>query len=109
MAVPIQILTTPVSKFVLPTSRYNSCQVMLWSEKGVLTLTTYKRTPITEQPDDMFRVLSKGEEYRPDKTSFAAYDTVDFWWRIMEANNIKDIFDYKAGLNIRIPSRTSLL
>jgi hypothetical protein len=43
-------------------------------------------------------------EYRPDRLSYELYGTVDLWWKIMEANDIKDIFDFKAYLNIRIPS-----
>jgi hypothetical protein len=34
-----------------------------------------------------------------------AYGVPDFWWRIMEFNNIKDVFDFKSGLNIAIPSQ----
>ena len=47
--------------------------------------------------------MKPGQEYRPDLVSNRVYGTPDFWWRIMEANNIKDVFEFKAGLNLRIP------
>jgi len=43
-------------------------------------------------------------EFRPDKMSQHVYGHVDWWWKIMEANNIKDVYDFKAGTNIRIPA-----
>ena len=104
MAVPVELIDTPPTTFVTASSRYAFTQVMLWGDQRVTTFQTYKRTEIANADSDQFTVVSPGEEYRPDLTSFRAYGTVDFWWRIMEANNISDIFDYKAGVNIRVPS-----
>ena len=50
-------------------------------------------------------VISKNYEFRPDLVSYEAYGVVDFWWKIMEFNNIKDIFDFKAGINLTIPDQ----
>jgi len=41
---------------------------------------------------DKYFVVTPGTEYRPDLVSKEAYGAVDFWWKIMEANNIKDNF-----------------
>ena len=49
-------------------------------------------------------VITKGSEYRPDLVSFDEYGTIDFWWKIMEVNGIKDILDFAAGRNIRLPN-----
>jgi hypothetical protein len=35
--------------------------------------------------------------------SLETYGVVDYWWKILEANNMKDIFDFKSGVNIRLP------
>jgi len=42
-------------------------------------------------------------EYRPDLVSRDKYGIPDFWWKIMEVNNIKDIIDFKAGRTIVLP------
>lgn len=74
-----------------------------------MTFNTYKKNINTEATQgDKFTVIKTGEEYRPDKTSQRAYGTVDFWWAIMEANNIKDVYNYTSGLNIRIPAFHSI-
>jgi hypothetical protein len=33
-----------------------------------------------------------------------AYGTPDFWWKILEVNGMKDIFEFKSGENIVIPN-----
>lgn len=90
-------------RFVPVTSRYSDTPVIYYTEKNLLTFTIYKKkqTPINQK--DKYYVITAGTEYRPDLVSQKAYGTVDFWWKIMEANDIKDVFDFKAGLNIRIP------
>lgn len=104
MAVSIEELSTSPAAFVTTTSRYIDSKVIAWSDQKITTFNTYKKTVVDTTEADKFTVVSPGEEYRPDLTSFRAYGTVDFWWRIMEANSIFDIFDYKSGTNIRIPS-----
>lgn len=102
--IPIEVTDLKATTFVPPSSRYANSNVLKYGEEGVLTFETYKRQSSLTNPNDQFTIVTPGEQYRPDKTSFKAYGTVDFWWAIMEANQIKDIFDYVAGLNIRIPS-----
>jgi hypothetical protein len=51
----------------------------------------------------MFTVISPSQEFRPDKVSQDMYGIPDFWWKIMEVNKIKDVFDFRAGLSIRLP------
>lgn len=94
-------------KFVNTTSRYKNSTVVYYNTpyKKVLTFNTYKKQ-VSNIPteDDTFTVVSPGMEYRPDLLSYQFYGTPDFWWKILEANNIKDIFDFKTGINIRLPS-----
>jgi hypothetical protein len=68
-----------------------------------LTFETYKRGNDIETAEDQFTVVTKKFEYRPDLLSNAVYGTPDYWWRIMEVNKIWDIYEFRAGLNIRIP------
>ena len=105
MAVPIEESPVEPTVFVTNTSRYVNSTVLLWGNQKALTFSTYKRSDDQNDSElDQFAVIPPGEEYRPDLTSNRAFGTPDFWWRILEANNINDIFDYKAGRNIRIPS-----
>jgi hypothetical protein len=102
--------TTNISptRFVPVSSRYASSEVIYYTEKKLITFSTYKKTQNKDEENPTlktkFYVVSPGMEYRPDLVSVKAYGTPDFWWRIMEYNNIKDIFDFKAGLNLVLPN-----
>ncbi len=109
MAVQIETTDVPTTDFVTPTSRYLNSQVILWGDNRLLTFNTYKRSPISISSEDQFTIIKPGDEYRPDLTSFRVYGTTDFWWRIMEANGLSDIFNYKSGLNIRLPASFSFV
>jgi hypothetical protein len=106
MANKIVILETSPTSYVADTSRYNNdkTKVIRYSENGYLTFSTYKGWNRSLSRQDRFTVIGPGFEYRPDLVSFHEYGLPDFWWRIMEINGIKDIYDFKAGTNIRLPS-----
>ena len=90
-------------------SRYINSSVIYYGVNNLLTFTTYKREEIRTSPlQDRFAVISSGTEYRPDKVSSIAYGVPDLWWKIMEANGIYDIWDFKAGLNIRLPADANI-
>ncbi len=93
----------PANRFVTVSSRYASTPVIYYTENKYLTFPIYKKTRIPLSTNDKYYVVNAGTEYRPDLISQLAYGSVDFWWRIMQANDIKDVFDLKAGKNIRIP------
>lgn len=97
--------TLSAKRFVPVSSRYSASKVVYYTENKLLTFKTYrKQTSSTPGLNDKYYVVTPGTEYRPDLVSYSVYGTPDFWWRIMEANNIKDIFDFKSGLNIFIPN-----
>lgn len=103
MANRIEEYDIPATTFVPPTSRYAESRVYFYGDLRKITFETYKRQIIAEDPADRVTVITPGAEYRPDLVSRDVYGTPDFWWRILQANNINDIFDFKAGLTIRIP------
>ena len=103
MSTPLLPSRTQANKFVTASSRYAKSTVVVYSDQKIITFTTYKREPIPESEDDRFAIIPAGEEYRPDKTSQRAYGHPDSWSMIMQASGIDDIFDYKAGTNVRIP------
>lgn len=104
MANKISVSTNNPTKYVTPTSRYINSTVLYYGDKNNITFSTYKRSENYDNSSDKFTVIPAGMEYRPDLISKKAYGVPDFWWKIMEANNIKDIFDFKSGLTIRIPN-----
>ena len=96
----------PRDGFVNASSRYISSEIVYYGDQNKLTYKIYKKTPIALSSNDKFAIVPSGMEYRPDLVSKQFYGVVDFWWKILEANNISDIFDFKAGINIRLPSNT---
>jgi hypothetical protein len=103
MANRIQSTNLRISDFVGGSSRYRSSSVIYYGDKNIITFKTYNRNPPIFTSSDRYMIIKKGHEYRPDLVSYHVYGSVGFWWRIMEANQIYDVYDFKAGLNIRIP------
>jgi hypothetical protein len=103
MANYIEPANIKADRFVTPTSRYADSTVYYYTENKLITFETYKRNSIPESASDKYTVIKKSMEYRPDLMSKAAYGTVDFWWKILEANGMKDIMEFKTGVNIRLP------
>ena len=92
------------SNFVSTGSRYVNSTVYYYGDDKKLTFETYKREEFIPSSNDQFILLTKGMEYRPDYVSQIAYGMPDFWWQIMQSNNIFDVFDFKAGRTIRVPN-----
>jgi hypothetical protein len=104
MATKIEISDLSNTNFVDSTSRYINSRILLYGDKKIVTFETYKRSTIRSSPDDRFMVIHKGIEFRPDLLANRVYGITSFWWKILEANNMKDVFEFKSGVNIRIPS-----
>jgi hypothetical protein len=94
--------------YVVPTSRYLNSKVIYYGNQKKMTFNTYKRQDFTESQDDKFMLVTAGYEYRPDLVSQKVYFTPDYWWRIMEANNISDILDFRSGITVRLPINFSI-
>jgi hypothetical protein len=92
--------------FVTNTSRYANNPIIFYTvgNQRRITFETYKRGTYKSSSQDRYTIVPAGWQYRPDKASLAVYGTPDFWWKIMEANGIFDVYDFKAGVNIRIPA-----
>jgi hypothetical protein len=89
--------------FVDISSRYASSDVIYYGDDHIVTFETYKRKRPAFTNNDKFYLITQATQYRPDLVSQLAYGITSFWWRIMEANGMKDIFDFKMGVTIRIP------
>lgn len=104
MTVPIQVTDIRAETLVTGSSRYATRKVIYYGEQKFITFDTYIRTPYEPNGKEKIMVINKGVEYRPDLVSFDFYGSVDYWWKIMEANGIKDIYDFKAGRTILLPN-----
>lgn len=93
-------------RFVSALSRYRNSGVVYYQigTNRKITFKTYKKKNYPLMESDTYGVIPLGMQYRPDKMSQKFYGTPDFWWKIMEVNNIKDIYDFKAGKTVRLPS-----
>ena len=106
MANSIELANQKPTQFVSNSSRYLSSDVIYWSDKRILTFETYKRKPVVKSSNDKFMIINAGMQYRPDKIAQKAYrkQLIGYWWKIMEANGIFDVFDLKIGTVLRIPA-----
>lgn len=103
MANKIEFTTIRPENFVTSVSRYAKSRVVYYSEQRLMTFEVYKRRKFVPSKGDQVTVITPGMEYRPDLLSTDKYGLPDFWWKIMEANNIKDVAEFKAGRTIVLP------
>lgn len=105
MTQKIEYTTIPTQKLVVSASRYRKQNVIYYGEQKFLTFDTYIRKPYRPKGDEQVMLITKGIEYRPDLVSFDIYGFPDNWWRILEANRMKDIWEFRAGRTIIIPKQ----
>lgn len=96
----------PNSNFVGQTSRYLNSKLINYQVGNTkfLTFKTFKRPTRVTSSEDRFYVITPGTEYRPDIVAKKVYGNEGYWWVLLLGNNIFDIYDFKAGKTIVIPS-----
>lgn len=92
-------------QFMSQGSRYLKSTPIYYGEKKIITFDLYNRSEYNKTGNEQVMLITKGVEYRPDLVSYDAYGFVDNWWMILEVNNMKDIWDFKAGTTIILPNR----
>jgi len=103
MANWIRFLPTLASEHVGPSSRYIRHKLLHYTEEKKIAFEIYKRPNRPMAGNEEWLEITEAVQYRPDLVSEEIYGTPDFWWSIMEFNGMKDILEFKAGTNIRIP------
>ena len=58
--------------------------------------------------DASYFIVSAAEAYRPDIIANEYYKDPNLYWVVLAANGLKDPLDFKEGLEIVIPTLTSL-
>jgi hypothetical protein len=89
--------------FTVKSSRYINSQIYYYGNDKKITYETYKRRTYTYSDSDKFFEIKSGLNYRPDLVSQSFYGVPDYWWLIMEYNDIYDIADFTAGKIVRLP------
>ena len=103
MAQPIEESQITAVEIVSHGSRYRESKVIYYGEKRFVTFEMYIRKEYLPTGHENIAVISKGIEYRPDLASYEYYGYPDNWWRILEANKMKDVWEFKAGTTIILP------
>jgi len=98
-------VTGPVD---LASSRYMRSRVYVFEGSDKMSFEIYKRVPIPLSENDRYTVVEAQHQYRPDLMSYEIWGFSDYWWVLLAANNIWDIYDFKIGTNIRIPNSVPL-
>lgn len=101
--IPIETAVVQAKDLVAVGSRYRQSDVLHYGEQRFLTFATYKRSTYTQVGTEKVLLINKGVEFRPDLVSFDIYGFPDAWWKILEANGMKDVFEFKAGRTIILP------
>jgi len=102
---PTTVLPSKIqaNQVVGPTSRYAASQVIYWGPHNKITFATYSRRQYPRSERDRWTFVDASEEFRPDKLADRAYGVSNLWWAVMEANGLKDIWDFRTGLNLWLP------
>ena len=103
MTIPISRTILKASEIVKGISRYRKQQVIYYGEQNFITFNIYRRKNYNQRGNEQVMLITKGIEYRPDLVAYEIFNAPEAWWRIMEANNMKDILEFKAGVTIIIP------
>lgn len=104
MTIPIEPSSTQAADLVDAYSRYIPQNVIFYGENRYITFDTYLRVPYVPNGKEKIMLITKPIEYRPDYVSYEVYGIPNFWWKILEVNKMYDIWDFKAGKTIMLPS-----
>lgn len=90
-------------------SRYDLKEQLLLNNNNLVirNLRASDMVPIRSSSDTP-HIVAAGEAYRPDVIANLAYGDPRLAWVILAANNLSDIFSLTSGLEIIIPSVSSL-
>jgi len=103
-----------VNKIITPNirkvrSRYDKKDQLLLKD-GNLVIRNMRKSDLlirSNSTDIEYKVEAK-DEYRPDLLAYKFYGDPRLAWVILDANDLRDIFELKAGMVIVVPSIINL-
>lgn len=105
MTIPIEPSQQQAKFLMSGGSRYLNQTVIYYGEQRHLTFDTYIRENYKKDGNESVMLITKGTEYRPDLIAYDIYGFPNVWWKILEVNGMKDIWEFKAGKTIILPSQ----
>lgn len=106
---PQQVKSVILPEIANIQSRYdNKAQMKLLNEDVIIRNLRMKDIYIPASNTDSIHTIEAGEEYRPDVVAYNIYNNSLLGWVILAANNMKSIFEFKAGTMIRVPAIDSI-
>lgn len=90
-------------------SRYDLKDQLLLRD-GNLVIRNMRKSDLISPTNstDMEHEVEPGEAYRPDIIAHRVYGDARMAWIILSFNNMKEVFELKAGMRIVIPSATTI-
>lgn len=91
-------------------NRYKT-KLRLTTSNGLSVIEFMKKSQvhIKESNKDQIYYVDASKQYRPDLISLEVYGTASLYWVILSCNNLKNPLELKAGTNIRIPIKNSII
>ncbi|MNK44106.1 hypothetical protein D3C87_628280 [compost metagenome] len=96
----------------MPVTRYSNGSAYAATPQSSWYLDNLVLRNILPDPTDKAMVISTKHDMRPYNLSYELYGTKDYWWvfQVLNIGVIRDpIYDFKAGLQIRVPTKERLL
>ena len=81
---------------------------MQWNTDVHDVLNSYVLANIRKLPVTGTIVVTNVTEARPDLLSYYVYESTDYWWVLMEMNEVTNVSDITAGMVIKYPSIESI-
>jgi len=104
MATKLEFSNEIATSVVTASSRYAHSRIILLGERAVPAFALYRRDRNKMMTRDMqWTEIAPNVEFRPDLVSYELYGTPDFWWRLLEINQMSDIMEFKSGRVIMVP------
>jgi len=96
----------------MPMTRYSSGSPYAATPQTSWYLENLTLRDVKSDPTDKAYVIPTNYHQRPYNLSFELYGTKDYWWvfQVLNLDVIRDpIYDFTAGLTIRVPTKERLL
>jgi alpha-L-fucosidase len=93
-------------------ARYTSSSPWFETSQNRLYLDIWIPRPVPAAADDFEYTIKPQYNYRPDLLAYDLYGTPRLWWVFAQRNVdiISDpIYDFRAGITIKLPKRSNLL
>jgi len=93
-------------------AKYSSSSPWYITPQNSVNLEIWQPRPIPASDDDFQYTIQPQYNYRPDLLAYDIYGNPKLWWVFTQRNInilIDPIYDFRSGVTILLPKKTSLL